>query len=303
MTLQEISGNLEEIRPGRTVFVRRIFIGDLDQDPSYTLVFVHGICGSEIQFQSLVDHLDQTLSKIHVKIFCLSFDSVGCGRSPVMMEWTDYQKSEIVSDLRAVMQKHLTNLIRVILIGHSFGPNIFLSMIATGKSSGEDPVVQNLAGCVFLGSSLRSPRNPQKDFGHPIMRMPLPFLTIIQNSLTNAFVEMAVDANNVELKEQVKQESNKNNMFVAKAYHRQAIWANEKELAYVQKLPALVIHGANDGIIPVVCAKELSALLPHSELVIIDSASHLVMIEKAGEVSNAILSFLQRLQTQINIRG
>lgn len=292
MVLHEIGADLEEIRPGRILFVRRIFIGDPDQDAAYTLVFVHGICGSEIQFQSLMEHMDLSLSRVHVKLSCLLFDSVGCGRSPIKKEWNSYQKSEVSLDLQEIMRKHLNKSIPVILIGHSFGPSIFLSMISNDKSA-----TNNLAGCIFLGSSLRFQENPQKDYGHPIMVMPLPFLKWMQNSLTKAFVEMAVHRDHRDLKKLINQESNKNNMFIAKAYHRQTIWATEEELTSVQKLPALVVHGSTDGVIPLECAKKLAALLPHSELVVVDNASHLVMIEKAAEVSDAILRFIQKLST------
>jgi pimeloyl-ACP methyl ester carboxylesterase len=291
----ELGATLEEVRPERTLFVRRIFVGDLDQNVAYNLVFVHVICGSEIQFQCLMEQMDQLLSRIHIKLYCLLFDSVGCGRSPIIEEWRAYQKNEIVSDLHAVMQKYLCDSTPIILIGHSYGPSVFLSMISNDKSSEQDSVSNNLAGCIFLGSSLRFHENPQKDYGHPIMGIPLPLLKLMQRSLTKAFVEIAVHKVQEELKKKINQESNKNNMFMAKAYHRQAVWATEKELTSVQKLPALVVHGADDGVIPLECAKKLVALLPLSELVVINNASHLVMIEKAAEVSTAILRFIQKL--------
>jgi pimeloyl-ACP methyl ester carboxylesterase len=216
MVLQEKIATIQEIRAGRNVFIRNVLLGDLDQDViTYELVFVHGICGTEKQFQLLMEYMDQSLVHVPIKLSCLLFDSVGCGKSPILHDWDAYQKKEIVSDLDALMQTHLNRDIPTIFVGHSYGPSIFLSLLSSDNTSSF--VAKNLAGCIYLGSSIRMDENPQKDRGHPIMTLPIPILKWIQPSLTKAFVEVAVHPDQNELRQLINQESNKNNMLMAKA--------------------------------------------------------------------------------------
>ena len=56
--------------------------------------------------------------------------------------------------------------------------------------------------------------------------------------------------------------------------------------------PTLVIHGAEDRVVPVANAVLLAQTIPRARLRIINGAGHLVFIERAAEVNRAILAFL-----------
>lgn len=58
--------------------------------------------------------------------------------------------------------------------------------------------------------------------------------------------------------------------------------------------PTLVIHGGDDRVVPVSNAESLSQKLPDAKLRVLENAGHLVFIERAEEVNEEILSFLQR---------
>ena len=88
-------------------------------------------------------------------------------------------------------------------------------------------------------------------------------------------------------------------MQVAKAYHRQAVWATPSDAAIFSHIPALIIHGNDDRIIPPVCAKNMALPFHYSYVRIIQTASHLLMVEQPEEVSNIILGFLQKLSPTI----
>jgi pimeloyl-ACP methyl ester carboxylesterase len=55
--------------------------------------------------------------------------------------------------------------------------------------------------------------------------------------------------------------------------------------------PTLVIHGADDQVVPVASARLLAQAIPNAELRIIPDAGHLVWIERAEEVNQAIVDF------------
>lgn len=55
----------------------------------------------------------------------------------------------------------------------------------------------------------------------------------------------------------------------------------------------LVIHGAKDHYIPLANATALAEAIPKAKLRVIDGAGHLVFIEKAEEVNEEIVSFLE----------
>ena len=59
-------------------------------------------------------------------------------------------------------------------------------------------------------------------------------------------------------------------------------------------LPVLVICGTEDRFTPVKYSEYLTASIPGAQLVLVEGAGHMVMIEKPGEVNSAIRSFLEK---------
>lgn len=58
--------------------------------------------------------------------------------------------------------------------------------------------------------------------------------------------------------------------------------------------PVLIIHGADDQIIPVAEAKDMQAALPDAELVIVGEAGHLVNMEQPEQFNAAVTQWLRR---------
>src|SRR6266545_2872065 len=56
--------------------------------------------------------------------------------------------------------------------------------------------------------------------------------------------------------------------------------------------PTLVIHGADDQVVPVANAPLLAQEIPNAQVRIIAGAGHLVFIERAAQVNQAIIEFL-----------
>jgi pimeloyl-ACP methyl ester carboxylesterase len=59
------------------------------------------------------------------------------------------------------------------------------------------------------------------------------------------------------------------------------------------RVPTLIVHGAEDRLIPVACAQRAHCLIPHSQLQIIASCGHLPPVEQPESFNRIISSFLR----------
>jgi pimeloyl-ACP methyl ester carboxylesterase len=339
MVMLEEQAKLETFRPGRSLFVRKVRLGRSTTTKTPTtlqVLCVHGTCASEQQYHSFLESLNELIladsatdDENNVSIQCLLPDLLGCGQSPpasasAAHKDATYSNEEIMADILALMEKHVDPNIPLVIMGHSYACNVILPMLMEKKMTG---VFQNLKACIFLSSAVRCPENPNPDGGLWIMRsalIPDMLLNYFQPTLTNSFVEMAVHPDHVALREQVKQASNGNNMQTARAYHRNHVWyagLSKSSSALVGDLdvPVLVVHGAEDVIVPIAAGKSLATALSsissssssgqsgHSstsgqsaaaanvEFVTVERARHLVMMEQPEEVARAVWKFLRPL--------
>ena len=58
-------------------------------------------------------------------------------------------------------------------------------------------------------------------------------------------------------------------------------------------LPVFVIHGVDDGLVPLKYGQDMANAVPNGTFCPIDEASHLVMIEQADQVAAKVLGFLE----------
>jgi pimeloyl-ACP methyl ester carboxylesterase len=290
--LDEHFAGLVTVRPGRTLFVRKVRIGGEKQSlPSKTLqlVLVHGTCGTQEQYDRLLMSLSEQMkhssntNSYGLKLKCLLYDWMGCGQSPILRHQGDYAREETCQDLQALIATETDSTLPILFIGHSYGPNIFLNLSTP---------LPNVVGYVFLGSAARTPSLLHPDGGHPIFRLPLFILRCLQPSLNKAFVQQAVHPQNVEIMQLSSNECNHNDMFMAKAYHTQSRWTSTEQVVQVTRnKPCLVIHGQDDQILPIAAAQELANLV-NAPLQDISVASHLLMMEQPDKVASILLEFI-----------
>lgn len=65
-------------------------------------------------------------------------------------------------------------------------------------------------------------------------------------------------------------------------------------------VPVLIIHGAEDQIIPVSEAKAMAEAIPNAELVIVPGAGHLPNLEEPDTFNDAVIDFLQDLLEEVD---
>ncbi len=282
---------IQEIRPGRSVFVRQEYQGNANDNVGLQLVFQHGTMATEQQYGLVLNILkqrcDEFLSLNRVKF--ILYDSVGCGQSPLPTDTSPsaFQNEELAKDFAAILETYTDSTVPIIVIGHSYGPTIILNTLRTNPLS-------NLKGLVLIGTSIRNPNLPHSDGGHPIMKLPLFLLRFLQKIMTDEFVKMSVHPDHTKLREEVRKGSDSNDMALARNYHRNMQWATVDDIHSIRDVPALIIHGKDDGVLPLECGQHLADQLPMSTFVVVDQASHLVMLEQPEKVGEEILQFLKR---------
>lgn len=80
---------------------------------------------------------------------------------------------------------------------------------------------------------------------------------------------------------------------MCRAFYRQQKWATVEDALSIKSVPALVIHGEQDQIMPLAAGKHLHDSLPKSEFCVVPDASHQVFEEKAPEVAKMIWWFIE----------
>jgi pimeloyl-ACP methyl ester carboxylesterase len=194
----------------------------------------------------------------------------------------------VAADLASVAECFADPSLPTVWICHSYGSTVLLKMLE------KNPQHIPAAGFIFLSTAVRSDKLPLADGGHPLMKLPVFLLKCLQKTMTNAFANMAVHPSREDVQEMVRQGGNDNDMAAAKCCHRNMEWATLNDLnGPIKEQPALVLHGVDDGIIPLECGQHLANQLPQSKFVALEKTSHLIMLELPEAVSNEILVFLE----------
>jgi len=58
----------------------------------------------------------------------------------------------------------------------------------------------------------------------------------------------------------------------------------------------VVVHGADDRLIPIAMGQEIASAIPGAELVTIDDAGHFLLREQPGAARSAVADFLDRIE-------
>lgn len=273
---EEFEGLVEVRPPRRQLYVRNQRLGT--NEPKLQLLFVHGLLSTEVWWQPVIEKLDVDAS-------CLAYDMLGCGQSSKTEDqWEAYSNKENQQDLLCLIERFTSPELPLVIIGHSYGPSIVLPVLDK---------IPNLTAFVFLSSAVRTPGLVLPDGGHPLMRLPVPVLQCLQPALSKAFVEAAVHPENVDVRLESERHNKGDNLYIAKAYHRQTKWASVQDLDNCQKIPTLVLHAADDAVIPIQAGQELANSLADSRFVILKRSRHLTMLEEPEVVANEMSTFLR----------
>jgi pimeloyl-ACP methyl ester carboxylesterase len=241
-----------------------------------TLVFVHGVSGSSSAWRPYETYFE---SRFNV----LSFDLRGHGRSRKFARYRDYAIPQFVDDLVALFEAAAVD--GCVIVSHSFAVLLTLEFLRAHQSrvsaavlvSSDYDVGRSLAAkvlkCALAPVGVMDLLPLRRDSGVHIDYTRFP-----QSGDWNV-PRMLADIGNTTWR-------------IYLYCSRQAFAVHARDLLPELRLPVLLVHGGRDSIFPVENAIVMSARIPHAELVVIDDADHIVLLNRPQQVAAAIDRFL-----------
>jgi abhydrolase domain-containing protein 8 len=256
---------MREVREGR-----RLALYSFSSNSDTHLFFIHGAGGRADQWINQIDHFKD-------KYQITTFDLLGHGRSSKPKN--GYEFNSLLADVVTVFEHHKGH--KNIVIGHSYGVALALHLAVLKPDD-----IQKL---VLIGAN--SPRSLP---GSGIWKLPAFILEWMRPIFSNGFVKGALHPEtNQDFIKKEQSISDKNPMYMMKQLINGMEEIPDLDIGKI-KIPTLVINGEADGLTPISGAKELTMLLPNAEMIVVEKASHLVMMEQPEIVNEIISNFITR---------
>jgi pimeloyl-ACP methyl ester carboxylesterase len=258
-----------EIRPGRKMNIALYH----PSGNHGTIFFIHGLGGRGEQFRNQLDVFKD-------KYLLVIPDLLGHGDSdkPKSEVTQTYSFQALEMDLDLIFRQHATE--NNIIIGHSYG-----GALATVLALNHQDKVSHL----ILISPTPCLPHLQIPF---IYHLPIFLMEMIRPWLDKQFQKLAFDtkADKALLAEEL-QAMQKNSMDVIKSVVKGMQNMPAIDIAHLTT-PTLIIIGEQDKIIPPAAQENFYQALPHHLFKIIPHAAHLPMLEKAKEVNELMVRFI-----------
>ena len=260
-----------------------------------TLVFVHGFCldMGTFHFQR------KALQGEHRMVF---YDQPGHGRSGRLRKG-EYTLDALGAGLRAVLQATAPTG-PVVLVGHSMGGMTIMALAEQVPELFESRV----QAVVLISTS--AGKLDQVNFGLPEVvakfRRPLLPVVGIAGRARRASTDLAwlltrrygfgTTRPSPALVSYVEKMNTTTSTDVIARYLR-TLYTHARLLVLgpLRRVPVLLICGDRDVLTPLTHTREIAAVLPEAELVVVPDGGHVVMLEHADEVNEAIEEFLKRV--------
>lgn len=274
-----------EIRPGRTIAVHH-HCPSSQAAPRARLFFVHGSCGSMLQYEALIAHFAPAGHEI------VAFDYVGCGRSPKPKSWYAYSFDELQADAAAVVATYgrssSSATTKNVLVCHSAGCLFGLGLAAAAGTGAQSAVAAEVHGLILMAPGYVPDYKPL-----PLFYLPARVLSWIQPKLDAGFEALALHETTTdpalatETRKAVlalaREVNASNPAYMFKAYYRQLVMPTAEEVTRAGlSVPSIaLIVGDSDKLVPRTRVNALQALLPpgvHTHEV--SEASHQMMQEE-----------------------
>ncbi|GIG01288.1 alpha/beta fold hydrolase [Catellatospora citrea] len=275
--------------------------------PEPTIIFVHGFCLDQGTFHFQRKALD-ALGE-HRMVF---YDQPGHGLSSALHEG-EYELPALGDALYDVI-KATTPVGPIVLVGHSMGgmaimacaeqhPDLFADRVAgavliatsggqlDGVSYGNLPEILNRTSGPLLALLTGAAR-----FTGPMIDKARQASTDLAWLLTRRY-GFGGDQPSAALVSYVEQMNSRTTTETVARYLRTInSHARYPALRALNQVPVMVVVGDADLITPVSHSEEICRLLPHAKLVLIPDSGHVVMLEHADEVNQALITFLDELE-------
>jgi 3-oxoadipate enol-lactonase len=256
-----------------------------------TLVFVHGVSGSSSAW-----HAYEARFENHYNL--LTYDLRGHGRSKKYPRCRDYAIPLFVNDLKALLD-HLA-IDRCVLISHSFAVLIALEFLRAHQACVEGAVL--LSGEFDAGR--RVPARVLEKLLAPVAALEcLPFHPRPGQHIDYAHYPDSGDWNIPRMLADVANTTWRVYLYCTK----QAYAVHAEALLPDIAVPVLLVHGKKDTIFAVTNSVYMATRIPRADLVVLDDADHILVLNRPREVGEAIERFVRRrlqgMRPSVALRG
>ena len=254
------------------------------------ILFIHGLGSSSDRWMDIPDALSRYFYPI------VAVDLIGFGGSdkPVTIEYTIEYFSKFIRDVIACKQiwrnsdsddeEDDADGNKTIIIGHSLGGYIAAKVAIEDQGLIEKLVLIDSSGMLkkptpLLEQYLNAALNPSSENVKRVFEQMLGNPSLLNPTLVNAFIKRM-------------------NLVGAKYAFKSAFENSTKkhielsELQSIENIPALIICGAADKLIPITHSKQFNKILKNSELQIIENTGHAPFSEKPSMVFDIMRLFL-----------
>lgn len=267
-------GELEEIRPGRFVHLRR-HEGGARADT--TVFLCHGAGGNKHQWR----HQWQALVAAGYRV--VAWDFLGHGQSPQPRQREAYASDALAEDYRQLVSTF--GSARNVLVAHSYGARLTLAVLLALHRDGRLGDIDRVA---LLGT----PPASAKLARGPLAWLPTGLLELLRPLLARGFRRRAwhpdADRALVAHEEAV---ARRNSLHVFKSLLAGAAPIAPQALPQLD-LPVLLLAGDSDGLTPAAIAADLATRLPRAELHVVPRCGHQIMLEQPEETNARLHAFL-----------
>jgi pimeloyl-ACP methyl ester carboxylesterase len=272
--------------------------------PAPTVVFVHGFCLDMgtfyFQRKELAERGDRRL---------VFYDQPGHGRSGSLQEG-EYDLGSLGEGLRAVLDA-IAPAEPIVLVGHSMGG---MTIMAFAEKYPEW-FGARVVGVVLIATSGGEVEGAGMGLATLAARFSAPLLPLVNGvaRVSGGVIDRAravssdlawlltrrygfgTDHPSPSLVSFVERMNSTTSAETVARYLRTLhTHARYPALAAMRGTPALVIVGDKDMITPVAHSEEIIRHLPDAEFIKIDDSGHVVMLEHAGAVNDALVAFLKK---------
>jgi pimeloyl-ACP methyl ester carboxylesterase len=243
-----------------------------------TLIFVHGVSGSSSAWRPYEARFESRCNIV-------SFDLRGHGRSTRYPRCRDYAVDCFVDDARALLDA--LGIERCIFVSHSFAVLITLEFLRTHRHRVEGLVL--ISGAFDVGS-LWSARLLKRVLGPVALMERMPFHPGPGRHVDYARYPQSGDWNLPRMCADLGNTTLRVYLFCTKEIH--AVQA-ENVLAGI-RVPVLLVHGRRDTIIPAANSVYMAQRIPDADLVLLDDANHIVVLNRPERLGDEVERYLRR---------
>ena len=243
-----------------------------------TLVFIHGLSGSSSAWLKYEDYFSK-------KYNLLSFDLRGHGKSRKPKQYADYEMKNFADDLDALLR--YLDIKQCILVSHSFATLIALDFLAMFPNDVE--------AAVFLSPSYSVSKRLIARLLKPFFHLGrllgvFPFSGRIGKHIDYTKYKNTGDWN---IRRMIADVGN-TTLRVYLYCTLQSYTVDREDFLGDIKIPVLLMQGKKDTVFPVENSIFMADKIKDSELILVDHADHIVVLNNFDEVSKSIGNFVDK---------